>query len=106
MPKPVRFALIGCGRIAKNHVGPLTELPQAQLAAVCDLALERAKPITEKHGIPAYTNYHTMLQKEKIDVVCILSPSGMHPRHAMDVMERYGKHIVIEKPMAMSFDDL
>jgi predicted dehydrogenase len=102
----IRFALIGCGRIAKNHVGPLTELSRAKLVAVCDLVEERARGYAEKHGIAWYTNYHEMLSRENVDVVSILTPSGMHPVHAMDVMRRYSKHVVIEKPMALALDDL
>jgi len=102
----VRFALIGCGRIGKNHVGPLTEIQGAALAAVCDLVPERAHVFAERCGVPAYTNYHSMLQREAIDVVCILTPSGAHPAHAIDVMQRYQKHVVIEKPMALAWDDL
>jgi UDP-N-acetyl-2-amino-2-deoxyglucuronate dehydrogenase len=102
----ITFALIGCGRIAKNHVGALTALPQARLVAVCDLLPERSEPWARQLGIPAYTNYHTMLRREHIDVVCILTPSGMHPSHAIDVMQRYGAHVVIEKPMALACTDL
>lgn len=102
----LRFALIGCGRIAKNHVGPLTELPGAKLVALCDLLPERARPYSEQHAVPLYTNYHSMLRAEPIDVVCILTPSGMHPAHAIDVMRRYRKHVAIEKPMALAWADL
>ncbi len=102
----VRFALIGCGRIAKNHGGPLTELPGAELVAVCDLKEERAQALSDKCGVPMYTNYHRMLSKERVDVVSILTPSGMHPIHAMDIIQRYRKHVVIEKPMALAWDDL
>ncbi len=104
--KEVRFAIIGCGRVAKNHVGPLTEIPRAKLVAICDLSTERSEPISDKHHIPAYTNYHEMLQKEQIDVVNILTPSGMHPTHAIDIMERYGKHVVVEKPIVLNLADL
>lgn len=102
----IRFALIGCGRIAKNHLGPITETSGAKLVAVCDLISDRAEGYANKYGVPAYTNYHTMLSKENVDVVCILTPSGMHPKHAIDVMDRYQKHVVIEKPMALAWDDL
>jgi UDP-N-acetyl-2-amino-2-deoxyglucuronate dehydrogenase len=102
----IRFALIGCGRIAKNHIAPLVELPRARLAAVCDLKRERAKAIGDQYGLPIYTNYHTMLQKEDIDVVNILTPSGMHATHALEVMKRYRKHLVIEKPLALAWKDL
>ena len=104
--KTIRFALIGCGRIAKNHVGPLTELPRAKLAALCDLVAERSKAFGQKIGVPTYTNYHEMLRKEEIDVVNILTPSGMHIHHAVDVIRRYRKHVVIEKPLALSWKDL
>jgi len=106
MKEHVRFALIGCGRIAKNHVGPLTELDRAELVAVCDLVPERAQTFSEKSGAAVYSNYHAMLQSEEIDVVSILTPSGMHSHHAMDVIRRYGKHVAIEKPMALAWDDL
>jgi UDP-N-acetyl-2-amino-2-deoxyglucuronate dehydrogenase len=102
----IRFALIGCGRISKNHIGPLTEVPGANLVAVCDLIPERMEGWKQKFGIPAYTNYHTMLQHEEVDVVCILTPSGMHPAHSMDVISRYKKHVVVEKPMALAWADL
>ena len=103
---PVRFAIVGCGRIAKNHVGPLTELPGARLVAVCDLVPERARAYAETHGVPAYTSYHEMLIKERIEVVSLLTPSGMHSAHAVDIMERYRTHVVIEKPMALALGDI
>lgn len=102
----VRFALIGCGRIAKNHVAPLSELAGAALVAVCDLIPARAEDLAQRWGATPYTNYHTMLTRETVDVVCILTPSGAHPEHAIDVMQRYGKHVVIEKPMALAWSDL
>ena len=60
----------------------------------------------DRYGVPAYENYHDMLLKEPIDVVSILTPSGMHPTHAMDIMQRYGVHVVIEKPMALALADV
>jgi len=45
-----------------------------------------------------------MLTKEDIDVVCIMTPSGMHVEHGLDVIENYGKHVLIEKPMALSIE--
>jgi UDP-N-acetyl-2-amino-2-deoxyglucuronate dehydrogenase len=104
--KEVKFAVIGCGRIAKNHVGPLTELERSKLVAVCDLVSERALEFAQKSGAALYTNYHTMLRSEDVDVVCILTPSGIHSHHAIDIIKRYKKHVVIEKPMALAWNDL
>ena len=106
MAPPIRFALVGCGRVAANHLDAITRLPRATVAAVCDLDGVRASKYGDQFGVPCYTNYHEMLAAERVDVVSIVTPSGMHPRHAIDVMERHRKHVVIEKPMALRLADL
>lgn len=83
----------------------IREIENAELAAVCDLKEDRKKEFSETYGVPGYSNYHKMLQNERIDVVCVMTPSGMHPEHSMDIMRRYRKHIVVEKPMALSLKD-
>jgi UDP-N-acetyl-2-amino-2-deoxyglucuronate dehydrogenase len=103
---PSRFALIGCGRVAGNHLDAIARLPDAEVVAVCDLEGARARTYAEAYGVPWYTNYHTMFAAESIDVASIVTPSGMHPRHALDVIARYGKHVVIEKPVALRLQDL
>jgi UDP-N-acetyl-2-amino-2-deoxyglucuronate dehydrogenase len=106
MEPPVRFAIIGCGRVAGNHLDAIARLPGATIAAVCDLDAARAQTFAETFGVRWYRNYHEMLATEQVDVVSIVTPSGMHPRHAADVMERYRKHVVIEKPIALRLSDL
>jgi len=106
MTGPLRFAIVGCGRVAGNHLDAIARLPRAAIAAVCDLDAARAKACSDAFGAPWYTNYHEMLVAETIDVVSIVTPSGMHPRHAVDVMDQHGKHVVIEKPMALRLSDL
>jgi UDP-N-acetyl-2-amino-2-deoxyglucuronate dehydrogenase len=106
MESRVRFAIIGCGRVVGNHLDAIRRLPRATIAAVCDLDAARAKMYSDTFGVPWYTNYHEMLVAEQVDVVSIVTPSGMHPRHAVDVMEQHRKHVVIEKPMALRLADL
>jgi len=106
MQGPLRFAVVGCGRVAGNHLDAIARLPRAVIAAVCDLDAGRAKAYSDVFAAPWYTNYHQMLSAEAIDVVSIVTPSGMHPTHAVDVMEQHGKHVVIEKPMALRLSDL
>lgn len=102
------FALVGCGRIAKKHATHLAEgnIKGARLAAVCDLVPDRAKQFGEKYNVPWYTSPHEMLEKEKdhIDVVNILTPSGDHAKHTIELAP-YGKHLVVEKPMALTLSD-
>ncbi|MCR6109462.1 Gfo/Idh/MocA family oxidoreductase [Bacillus sp. A301a_S52] len=101
----LKFAIIGCGRIAKKHVASLMELNDTQIVSVCDLQRDRARKYGEKLGVPYYTNYHDMLKNEQIDIVCVLTPSGLHAKHTIDIAENYQKHIVCEKPMALQLKD-
>lgn len=103
----LRFALMGCGRIAPKHVQALSgKVPGARLVAVCDPALERATKIGTSHGVPAFSGLDVMMKSmgNEIDVVNILTPSGLHAAHALEVA-RYRKHVVVEKPMALTLND-
>ncbi len=102
----LKFALIGCGRIAKRHAEllGLGQIADASLAAVCDESEARGRAFGEKFKVPWFTDMHQMMQKADIDVVVILTPSGMHARHLLAIAP-YKKHVVVEKPMALSLDD-
>lgn len=105
---PLKFALVGCGRIAKRHAEILGEgqIDGAELAAVCDIEPDRAAAFGERHGVPHFTDYHEMMRTlgDGVDVVSILTPSGLHARHTIG-LAAYGKHIVVEKPMALTLAD-
>ena len=102
----LKFGLIGCGRVAKRHAEllGLGQIAGAQLAAVCDCIEERARAFGEKYGIPWFTNMHKMLDNSDLNVVSILTPSGLHAEHLLAVAP-YKKHVVLEKPMALTLDD-
>lgn len=103
----LQFALVGCGRIAKKHAEILGDgqIDGARLAAVCDIRAERARFYGEKYGVPWFTDMHEMMRSvPSIDVVNILTESGNHARHTLELAP-YGRHIVVEKPMALTLDD-
>lgn len=102
----LKFALLGCGRIAKRHAELLGtgQIAGAQLAAVCDVVPERAKEYGERYGVPWFVSMDDMLAVPEIDAVSILTPSGMHAEHTIAVAKA-GKHAVVEKPMALRLDD-
>ena len=104
--KILNFALVGCGRIAKKHAELLGtgQISNARLTAVCDIVEEKAKSFGQKYNVPYYTDMDEMMQKENIDVVSVLTESGYHARHTIN-LAKYGKHIVVEKPMALTLDD-
>lgn len=102
----LNFALVGCGRIAERHSDLLGKemIKNARLAAVCDIVPERARSVGEKCNVPYYTDMDMMMEKEQIDAVSVLTPSGLHAKHVLNLV-KYKKHILVEKPMALTLDD-
>jgi predicted dehydrogenase len=100
----LRFATMGCGRIARRHCGILSQSDFGRLAAVCDIIPERARTFGETYDVPHFTDVNTMLQKIQPDVLCVLTPSGLHGRHVLEVCEQV-ENIVVEKPMVLSLAD-
>ena len=102
----LKFALLGCGRIAKRHSELLghNQIGNAELVAVCDVVEEKARKIGEQFGIPYFTDMHEMLSTIDVDVVSVLTESGYHAKHVLEIA-KYKKHIVVEKPMALTLDD-
>ncbi|HJO88471.1 MAG: Gfo/Idh/MocA family oxidoreductase [Alphaproteobacteria bacterium] len=102
------FALVGCGRIAAKHAQILGggDVERARLVAVCDIVAERAETLGAKHGVPYFTDMHAMMDAHDgdIDVICILTESGLHAEHTI-ALSCYGKHMVVEKPMALTLHD-
>jgi UDP-N-acetyl-2-amino-2-deoxyglucuronate dehydrogenase len=102
MSKPIKAAIIGCGRISGHHCRSLKQIPGADLVAVCDLVAEKGDIYAKEFNRPSYTNYHEMFQKHpEINVVAIATPSGMHFEHAMEIMTSYKKNLIVEKPTFM-----
>lgn len=100
------FALVGCGRIAKRHAELLGNghIRGAKLGGVADTVGEKARGIGEQYSVPFFDDMHRMMTEVNPDVVVVLTESGNHARHAIELAP-YRKHIVVEKPMALSIDD-
>jgi len=102
----MNIALIGCGRIAKKHAEILSKgyVSSARLAAVCDKNIQKAKQIGESFDVPYYTDMDELMMHENIDIVSVLTESGNHSKHTIN-LAKYGKHIIVEKPMALTLND-
>ena len=102
----IKFALLGCGRIAKRHseLLGLSQIKGASLSAVCDIVPEKAKKMGETFKVPYFTNINEMMRTTDIDAVSVLTESGLHAAHVI-ALAPYGKHIVVEKPMALTLPD-
>ena len=102
----VKFALIGCGRISINHIDALKKTPYASIVAVCDIDAEKAKAAALSAGIKKwYTDAEVMLSSEKIDVCCILTPSGMHCECAC-LAAKHGVNVLCEKPLEVTSEKM
>ncbi len=106
--KAFRIALVGCGRISKNHFDAIRKVDGLSVSAVCDIVEERAREAGESEGVPYYTSYDEMLKKADCDVVTIATPSGLHSKHGI-AAAKAGKNVITEKPMSITLtqaDDL
>jgi UDP-N-acetyl-2-amino-2-deoxyglucuronate dehydrogenase len=92
---------VGCGRISKNHVEAISRIDGFELVAASDQDPERAKAIAEPLGIPWFNSYEKMLADVESDLVSICTPSGLHPAQGV-AAAKSGRHVVTEKPMAIS----
>ncbi|AYD39799.1 gfo/Idh/MocA family oxidoreductase [Clostridium fermenticellae] len=111
--KKLKFAIIGCGRISYKHIEALaSNKEEAQLAAVCDINLDKAEAKKQEYidkmgkacDVNVYKDYKEMLEKENVDVVTVATESGYHPEIAVYCMNQR-KHVICEKPMALSIED-
>ena len=103
-----KLALIGCGRISRNHFDALRATDGLMLSAVCDVDEQRARSAGEEQGVPWFRSLDEMLRVADCDVVSVCTPSGLHAAQGA-AAARAGKHVVTEKPMALSLtqaDDL
>ncbi len=98
----VKFALIGCGRISERHFEAISNIPDAEIIACCDIIENRAIEASKKYKVAKYyTDYKKMLDTEEVDAVLITSPSGLHPEMGIEAAKRK-IHVITEKPMAIN----
>lgn len=103
--KPVRFGLIGCGRVAHYHARALAKMEGAELVSVCDIVPERADEFSRVYGGDAAYDHRRVLDRSDVDAVCIATPSGEHPTIGIDAA-RAGKHVVVEKPIGLTLTEI
>ena len=105
--RKVRFALVGCGRIASNHFAAIeTHAADAEVVAVCDCDPGALSAAVARTGAIGFSSYDEMLATAapRPDVVIITTPSGLHSTQAVKAAER-GYHVMTEKPMATRWKD-
>lgn len=105
----MRYALIGCGRIAVNHVKAVLE-NNLEFVAACDIEVENIDKLLSRFElqndfvIKRYVDYKQMIEENQIDLIAIATDSGVHAEIALHCIEK-GINLIIEKPIAMSIQD-
>lgn len=105
----MKYALIGCGRIATNHVKAVVN-NHLEFVAACDILEENIESLLAKHDLQAdtsikrYTDYKKMIEENDLELISIATESGIHAEIALYCID-HGINVIIEKPMAMSMQD-
>jgi UDP-N-acetyl-2-amino-2-deoxyglucuronate dehydrogenase len=103
--RKIRIAVVGCGRISKNHFGSIEKhAADFELVAVCDTNPSTLAEHAAQYKVPGYASMEAMLSENQIDAVALCTPSGVHPDQAV-LAAKHGVNVITEKPMATRWHD-
>jgi UDP-N-acetyl-2-amino-2-deoxyglucuronate dehydrogenase len=100
---PLRIALVGCGRISRNHFEAIARVDGLELVSVADKDVARATAVGAAQNVPSFGSLEEMLAAVPSDLVVVCTPSGLHPQHGI-IAAKAGRHVLTEKPMAISLE--
>ena len=96
----IKLALVGCGRVSKRHIEAVQAVDGIDIAVVCDIDDTKARATAGQLSVPYVTDYK---QLKDVDIVSVMTPSGMHPRHVIEIAEHtHIPYIVCEKPISLT----
>ena len=104
MNTEIGFGIVGAGMVARYHAQAIAVTTGARLVATCRANAARAAEAAAELGVPCETSLEALLNRPDVDAVCICTPSGRHAEQAIKAA-RAGKHVLVEKPMALSLPD-
>jgi UDP-N-acetyl-2-amino-2-deoxyglucuronate dehydrogenase len=100
----IGFGIVGAGMVARYHATAIGRTPGARLVAVCRDDASRADEAAAQFGVPCEPGLAALLARPNVDAVCVCTPSGQHAAQAI-AAARAGKHVLVEKPMALTLAD-
>ncbi len=102
----VRVGVVGCGRVAQQrHLPIVVDLAGAELVAVSDVDAKTRSKLVEEYGVKAYEDYRELVASETLDAVMVAAPTQFHAEIGAAALNA-GKHVMIEKPVALSLDEV
>lgn len=99
MEKKLRFAIIGCGKIAPRHAEQIIRL--GELVAVCDIVKEKADALAEQFNTKACYSIEELVKSNTADIASICTPNGLHAAHSIQMLKA-GADVLCEKPLCIS----
>lgn len=101
----IRIAVVGCGRISRNHFDSILQLKSSiELISICEVDPQKLSEHEKKLKVNGYSDLKDMLENEKLDLVAICTPSGIHASQTV-LCAKYGVNVMTEKPMATHWED-
>jgi predicted dehydrogenase len=101
MAAPIRFAIIGAGAIAHAHVDALKQSNRAELAAIADIDVDKARELAHRAGVRALASHEALATQSDFDAVIVCTPPATHPAICKDLLNR-GFHVLCEKPLSIN----
>jgi UDP-N-acetyl-2-amino-2-deoxyglucuronate dehydrogenase len=104
MPRKIKTAIVGCGKVAPLHAAPLAALDESEFVAVCDAGRGRAEEFAARYRVRAFTDVNRMIAEAGVQAVVICTPHPAHVAPAVTAAEA-GVHVLVEKPLAATLLD-
>src|SRR3954451_9306745 len=104
MTTTLRFGVIGLGRAGSGMLAAMAKHPDIHVAAAADLHPEHLERFQEDFGGLAFGSAEELCASPEVDAVYIATPHEYHPQHVANAA-RHGKHVIVEKPMALTLED-
>ena len=101
--KTYGFGIIGCGMVADVHAAAITGLENGKLVAVSSRNSANVKRLVNEYHVDGYLEYHEMLKRDDLDLICVCTPSGVHLEAAVATAEAR-KHVIVEKPLEITLE--
>ncbi len=103
-PQPIRIGVVGCGRVAQDHLQAYQRLDDAQIVAVADLEEQHARSVASQFGCAPYTDYREMLRAERLEAISVCTPPSSHAEVTLCALSQ-GVHVLCEKPLTIHLAD-
>ncbi|RME54560.1 gfo/Idh/MocA family oxidoreductase [Candidatus Woesearchaeota archaeon] len=100
----INYAIVGCGRVSSYHANAIVQDENSRLVACCEVKTDQLKQFSRTYNCKPYTDINEMLNNENIDVVIIATGNSSHLK-LIDIAAKHKKHILCEKPLALTKDD-